>query len=104
MPQTESSDPNLVRADADWPPAVIAGAYRTGVLGVRSLVRRGVRATSFDSDRRHPGFRSVYGHAHACPDPDTDPEGWVDFMIKLAAKLGGKPALIPSADQFVSAN
>jgi D-aspartate ligase len=103
MLQTESSDPNPVRADADWPPAVIAGAYRTGVLGTRSLVRRGVRATSFDSDRNYPGFRSVYGHAHACPDPDTDPESWVDFMIELSAKMGGKPVLISSADQFVSA-
>lgn len=98
-----SDDLNPARAGADWPPAVIAGAYRTGVLGVRSLVRRGVRATSFDSDRNYPGFRSVYGHAHACPDPDTDPEGWVDFMIELSAKLGGKPVLIPSADVFVSA-
>ena len=92
---------NPVRAAADWPPAVIAGAYRTGVLGVRTLVRRGVRATSFDSDRRHPGFRSRYGHAHPCPDPDTAPEQWVDFMIELSAKMGGKPALIASADAFV---
>jgi predicted ATP-grasp superfamily ATP-dependent carboligase len=103
MPEPASSDSNPARAAADWPPAVIAGAYRTGVLGVRSLVRRGVRATSFDSDRDYPGFRSIYGHAHACPDPDTDPEGWVDFMIELSGKMGGKPVLIPSADQFVSA-
>jgi D-aspartate ligase len=82
---------------------VIAGAYRTGILGVRSLVRRGVRATSFDSDRSQPGFRSVYGHAHACPDPITDPEGWVNFMIQLAGTMGGKPVLISSADHFVSA-
>ena len=94
---------NPARAAADWPPAVIAGAYRTGVVGVRTLVRRGVRATSFDSDRRHPGFRSRYGHAHPCPDPDTAPEQWVDFMIELSAKMGGKPALIASADAFVSA-
>jgi predicted ATP-grasp superfamily ATP-dependent carboligase len=94
---------NPIRAAADWPPAVIAGAYRTGVLGVRTLVRRGVRATSFDSDRQFPGFSSTYGHAQACPDPDTDPEGWVAFMIELSAKMGGKPALIPSADVFVSA-
>jgi predicted ATP-grasp superfamily ATP-dependent carboligase len=45
----------------------------------------------------------VYGRAHACPDPDIDPAGWVDFMIGLAGKMGGKPVLIPSADQFVSA-
>lgn len=98
-----SNEVNPTVAAADWPPAVIAGAYRTGVLGVRSLVRRGVRATSFDSDRRQSGFRSVYGHAHACPDPDIDPAAWVDFMIDLAGKMGGKPALIPSADVFVSA-
>jgi predicted ATP-grasp superfamily ATP-dependent carboligase len=72
-------------------------------LGVRTLVRRGVKATCFDSDRQFPGFRSVYGHAHECPDPDIDPNGWVAFMIDLAAKMGGKPVLIPSADQFVSA-
>jgi D-aspartate ligase len=103
MPRTESSDLNPARAAADWPPAVIAGAYRTGVLGVRSLVRRGVRVISFDSNRRFPGFRSVYGHAHACPDPDTDAESWVQFMIELSGKMGRKPVLISSADQFVSA-
>lgn len=98
-----SEEMNLARAVAGWPPAVIAGAYRTGVLGVRSLVRHGVRATSFDSNRRYPGFRSVYGRAHVCPDPDVDPGGWVDFMIQLSGKLGQKPVLIPSADVFVSA-
>jgi predicted ATP-grasp superfamily ATP-dependent carboligase len=66
-------------------------------------VRRGVRATSFDSNQQYPGFRSVYGHAQACPDPDTDPDAWVEFMIELSGKMGGKPVLIPSADLFVSA-
>jgi D-aspartate ligase len=95
--------PNPDRADPHWPAAVIAGAYQTGVLGVRSLVRRGVRACCFDCHLDYPGFRSVYGPAHACPDPDIDPLSWVDFMITLAGKMGGKPVLIPSADQFVSA-
>jgi len=94
---------NPDRAAPDWPAAVVAGAFQTGVLGVRSLVRRGVRACCFDCHLDYPGFRSVYGPAHACPDPDIDAEGWVDFMIALAGKMGGKPVLIPSADQFVSA-
>jgi len=97
----EASNPN--RAGQDWPAAVIAGAYQTGVLGVRSLVRRGVRACCFDCHVDYPGFRSVYGPAHACPDPDIDAQGWVNFMISLAGRMGGKPVLIPSADQFVSA-
>ena len=96
-------DPNPAQAGPDWPPAVIAGAYQTGVLGVRSLVRRGVRATCFDWDRRNPGFRSVYGHAHLCPNPGTDPAGWLDFMIGLSGTMGGKPVLISSSDQYVSA-
>lgn len=90
-------------ADADWPAAVIAGAYRTGVLAVRTLVRRGVRATCFDTDRELPGFRSVYGRAHVCPDPDSDSQAWVRFMVDLASEMGGKPVLIASADKFVSA-
>jgi len=82
----ESSNPD--RADPDWPAAVIAGAYQTGVLGVRSLVRRGVRACCFDCHLDYPGFRSVYGPAHACPDPDIDAQGWVNFMISLAGRMG----------------
>jgi D-aspartate ligase len=94
---------NPGRAEPDWPPAVIAGAFQTGVLGVRSLIRRGVRACCFDCHLDYPGFRSVYGPAHACPDPDIDAPGWVKFMISLAGKMEGRPVLIPSADQFVSA-
>jgi len=45
----------------------------------------------------------VYGQARACPDPDADAESWVQFMIELAQEMGGKPVLISSADQFVSA-
>lgn len=94
---------NPQRARPDWPPAVIAGAYRTGVLAVRTLTRRGVRATSFDCNQSYPGFRSVYGRAHVSPDPDTNPEAWVTFMKELSQRIGRKPVLISSADQFTSA-
>lgn len=90
-------------ADAGWPPAVIAGAYQTGVLGVRSLVRRKVRATLFDCDSVMPGFRSVYGPARLCPNPDSEPDAWVRFMQHLAAEYDERPVLIASADQFVTA-
>jgi predicted ATP-grasp superfamily ATP-dependent carboligase len=86
---------------------VIAGAYQTGVLGVRALRRHGVRAVCFDCDPAMPGFTSAHGPARLCPNPDTDPDGWVAFMVALAAELGGaegsRPALLCSADQFVSA-
>lgn len=87
----------------DWPPAVIAGAFQTGVLGVRSLKRRGVKTLFFDCDSAMPGFRSVYGPARLCPNPDEEPRQWVEFMKGLANELGRKAVLIPSSDQFVTA-
>ncbi len=91
------------KAAPDRPPAVIAGAYQTGVLGVRSLVRRGVHAICFDCDPARDGFRSAYGAARLCPDPDVEPDAWLEFMLGLAATLPAKAALIPSSDKFVSA-
>lgn len=85
------------------PPAVIAGAYQTGVLGVRSLKRRGVAAICIDSNPDNPGFRSVYGPARLCPDPDTRGDDWLTFMRRLALELGERSVLIPSSDKFVTA-
>ena len=92
-----------LKADSDWPPAVIAGAFRTGVLGVRSLVRRNVRATLFDCDHSMSGFKSVYGPARLCPNPDLEPDAWLRFMLNLAGEHKQRPVLIASADQFVTA-
>ena len=92
-----------LKAGADWPPAVIAGAFRTGVLGVRSLVRRNVRATLFDCDHSMEGFKSVYGPARLCPNPDHEPDAWLRFMLDLAGEHKHRPVLIASADQFVTA-
>ena len=97
------SNGNPSKAEATWPQAVIAGAFQTGVLGVRSLTRRGVRAMCFDANPENPGFRSVYGPARLCPNPDQQPREWLRFMLDLADTLPGKAALISSSDQFVSA-
>ena len=94
---------NPVKAEAGWPPAVIAGAYYTGVLLMRNLEQRGVRAYCFDTNPAQPGFKSVYGKTFLCPNPDEDAAGWLSFMVRLAKDIGEKPILIPAADQFVTA-
>src|SRR5688572_32859926 len=94
---------NPLRAEAGWPPAVIAGAYQTGVLGVRSLKRRGVRAYMFDCLATYPGFKSVYGPARLCPDPDIEPQQWLDFMQALARELGARGVLVPRSAKVVTA-
>ena len=89
--------------NSDLPPAVIAGAFQTGVLGTRNLIRRGVRAYCFDCDPALQGFRSTYGPARLCPNPDSDPGGWLHFMKELAADVGPGAVLIPSSDKYVTA-
>jgi predicted ATP-grasp superfamily ATP-dependent carboligase len=92
-----------VRAQSDWPPVVVASVYQTGLNLMRDLLRRGVRTVGIDCDAEHEGFRSKYGKSYLCPNPDSDPEAWVAFMIDLAQRLGFKPVIIPAADIFVSA-
>jgi D-aspartate ligase len=70
---------------------------------MRDLERRGVRAVGIDYDPEHEGFVSNYGTSRLCPNPDSDPDGWVTFMVDLAQSLGAKPVIIPAADIFVSA-
>ncbi len=94
---------NPERAEKDWPPAVIAGAFQTGVNLMRNLERRGVKAYAFDANPKQTGFSSRYGKTYLCPNPDTDGPGWVSFMHDLARQIGRKAVLIPAADQFVSA-
>jgi D-aspartate ligase len=96
-------DPNPTRARPEWPPVVVAGAYLTGIKLMRALARRGVKTSCIDCLRQQPGFLTIYGRAYECPNPDTEPSLWLDFMRDLARKLGAKPVLIPSADQFVTA-
>lgn len=94
---------NLIHDKANWPPAVIAGAFQTGVLGVRSLKRKGINVICFDCNKAMHGFRSVYGPARLCPNPDNEPEKWLEFMKELSHELGQKAVLIPSSDRYVSA-
>ena len=87
----------------DRPPVVVAGAYQTGVVLMRDLARRKVETWCIDCNDSEPGFKTVYGKAYLCPNPDTHPDEWKRFMLELAIRIGRKPVLIPSADQYVTA-
>lgn len=95
--------PNPLRAQHGWPPVVVAGLYQTGVNLMRDLSRRGLTVYGIDFTPDEPGFRSIYGKTFECPNPDDQPDEWLDFMVELGKKLESKPVLIASADTFVSA-
>src|SRR5947209_7448582 len=107
MPQQSELERNPAKAERDWPPVIVAGAYFTGVALMRSLARREVAVSCIDCNANQAGFRTVYGPAELCPDPDTHAREWLDFMRALAPRVartaGQKPVLICSSDRFVSA-
>jgi D-aspartate ligase len=76
--------------------------FQTGVNLMRDLSRRGVRAVGVDSAKDHVGFRSIYGESYLCPNPESDPRDWVEYMQALSKRLGQKPVLIPASDLFAS--
>ena len=94
---------SVPQAEPGWPVVVIASAFITGVSVARDLERHGVRVFLVDCDLAVQGFRSVYGTSLRCPNPDTEPDEWCEFMCQLAGRLGGQPALFAASDQFVSA-
>lgn len=105
-PSVESSaEPRGIPAAAEkgWPAVVVAGGFQTGVVLMRDLSRRGLRVHCVDSNPAQAAFRTVYGKAHLCPSADEDPEEWLRFMIRLSSQVGGKPVLISSSDQYVTA-
>ena len=94
---------NPAQAAPGWPPAVVAGAYQTGVVLMRNLARRGVSVSCVDCYPQQPGFKTVYGKTRLCPNPDERPAEWFQFMADLAEEIGSKPVLMASSDIFVTA-
>jgi D-aspartate ligase len=92
-----------MRARPDGPPALILGAYQTGIVNARNLRRRGVHTALADADVTQPGFRSRHGPALRCPDPDSAPDAWLQWMHEFSRRSTSKPVLIASADVFVTA-
>src|SRR5579883_1815305 len=88
---------------AGWPPAVVASVFQTGLNLMRDLEQRKVKTVGVDCNPHNPGFRSRYGRSYLCPNPDKEPEAWVEFMVSLAEAMGERPVLIAASDIFVSA-
>ncbi len=97
------TDLNLQRAERDWPQVVVASGAQTGIVLARNLVRRGLRVSIVDFDPTRPAFKTVYAKAYLCPNPDHHPAEWARYMVELSKELGGRPVIIPSSDQFVTA-
>ena len=94
---------NPVFAEPGWPAVVVAGGFHTAVVLMRNLQRRGLETHCIDSNPRNSAFQSIYGQAHLCPNADSQSAEWLQFMIDLSRRIGRRPVLISSSDQYVTA-
>lgn len=84
-------------------PVVFLGAnYYTGLSGIRTLGRRGIRVIALDYD-----FSTAYGLASRyvsrrvlCPNASTQEKELVEFLVALASEFDRKPVLMLSHDVY----
>jgi predicted ATP-grasp superfamily ATP-dependent carboligase len=81
-------------------PAVVLGCFRHGGVGiVRSLGRLGVPVYAIDADPMTPAFSSRYCHQSIVFDlHTTSADASLEFLRKLAARIGRRAVLIATSD------
>ena len=84
-------------------PLVVAGLYLPGISLLRNFSRRDIPAIGIDDDPSVIGLHTRFGKKQVCPDPEHQPQAWLDFMVRLGTELGKRAVLIPTADKFVLA-
>lgn len=82
--------------------AIVFNCAFNGLSIIQELGRRGVDVHALDSFR-NIGTTSRYATYHQCPNPTTDEEGFVRFLIDLANEFDDNPVLIPTNDHWASA-
>jgi predicted ATP-grasp superfamily ATP-dependent carboligase len=80
-------------------PAVVLGMSVNGLGVVRSLGRHGVPVFGLDSEPNRYAMASRYAQCMACPDPQKNPQGLLQFLKDIAAKNGGRVVLLPTSDK-----
>jgi D-aspartate ligase len=83
------------------PTAYVCSLFDTGLAAVRSLGRAGIPVVGLDSNPHEPGFKSRYGEPRRCPDPITEPECLVDYLLAEGRRQAQPGVLIPASDAWV---
>ena len=74
--------------------------FETGLAVGRSLGRNGIKVYGFDT-KRDIGFYSHYINAKICPDPNTNENEFINFLLEQAASFKLKPVLFITSDNFL---
>ncbi|TYL37230.1 ATP-grasp domain-containing protein [Natronococcus pandeyae] len=82
--------------------AIVFNCAYNGLSIIQELGRRGVDVHALDSFR-NIGTTSKYATYHSCPNPTTDEEGFIEFLLEIAPEFDDTPVLIPTNDHWAAA-
>lgn len=82
--------------------AIVFNCHYNGLSIIQELGRRGVEVLALDS-ARSVGTFSRYGKFYHCPDPQTNEESFIEFLIDLGPRFNIKPVLFPTNDHWAIA-
>jgi D-aspartate ligase len=80
------------------PVAVVMNMYYTGLGIARSLDARGIPVVGLSAHRRIYGNFTRHARIVNCPDSRDDQDELLQFMIRLANGLNGRPVVFPTRD------
>ena len=82
--------------------ALVAGVgCVNGLAAIRSLGRIGVPVIALNHGSAALGFRSRFARPRVCPDPVTEEEDYVRFLIELGDELDGPAPIFPTGDDHL---
>jgi predicted ATP-grasp superfamily ATP-dependent carboligase len=83
-------------------PVFVFDTHFNGLAIIRSLGSKGIPIYALDTHRSIGTFSKYVKYIH-CPDPLTDENEFINFLINLGRNVDKKPLLFPTNDEWVSA-
>jgi predicted ATP-grasp superfamily ATP-dependent carboligase len=83
------------------PTAVVMNMYYTGLGIARTLGEAGIPVIGLSAQSGCYGGFTRYANTLNCPDSRSQPQELLEFMLRLAPKLGGRSVLFPTRDHDV---
>lgn len=82
-------------------PAVVLDLSATGIGIVRSLAEKGIHVYAFDTTGKYEIGKTLYATCGICPNPVSEEEELLQYLISVAGKFVQKAVLFAGSDDFV---
>jgi predicted ATP-grasp superfamily ATP-dependent carboligase len=90
------SEDNMIKKN----PAIVLGLSEAGLSVGRSLGRNGIKVFGIDCIK-DVGYFSRYIKTRVSPNPITDEDKFIEFLIDFSVKFQNKPVLFITSDYFL---